>query len=278
MLAHPPCSALCLTSLAPAVSENLVVWTAQGGDKVGAFKQKHLSTEVWPSLQWTPDEAFVTRAANGRLGFYPAAGFVPSAPDTVMTIPAFAGYSIGPGAAPYTIAIARRPAKGKPGCVALYRYPNLKLPQAVAARSVMKVDGATYHWAPDGTALLAHVMSDSGDSYYGDTSLVLLAADGAAAAEISPGQALHDVAWCPDSKRFVVIAGNSPPKCTMHSRTGKPIFSFGNLYRNTVKWAPCGRFLALGGFAGMAGGVDFWDVKTERRLGSTKIDMVNDCE
>jgi translation initiation factor 2A len=40
---------------------------------------------------------------------------------------------------------------------------------------------------------------------------------------------------------------------------GKPTFLFGNAHRNTIAWAPHGRFVCLAGFGNLAGGMTFWD-------------------
>jgi len=229
-------------------------------------------------MQFTGDELLIARGGNGRISFYSTTS-LGEAPALGMAVPSFAAFSVSPGPAPYKVALVQKGAKGKPGSIALYRYPRLDREGIVAARSILSADSAEFEWASDGTAVLATVFSDASDAtYYGETTLALLTADGRTSAELSSGAMVHAVKWCPDSKKFVAITGNSPPKITMYNKTGKAVFSFGALYRNTVRWSPQGRFLMLGGFGGMAGEVDFWDVKTERRLGTAKMNMVTDCK
>jgi translation initiation factor 2A len=229
-------------------------------------------------MQFTGDELLIARGGNGRISFYSTTALHAS-PAAGMAVPSFAAFSISPGPAPYKVAVVQKGAKSKPGSIALYRYPRLAKEDVVGARSVIGADSAEFEWAPDGTAVLATVLSDASDAtYYGDTTLVLISADGRSSAELSTGAMVHAVQWCPDSRKFVAITGNSPPKITMYSMSGKPVFSFGSLYRNTVRWSPHGRFLMLGGFGGMAGEVDFWDVTRERRLGTARMNMVSDCK
>ena len=46
--------------------------------------------------------------------------------------------------------------------------------------------------------------------------------------------------------------------------------SFGEAPRNTVSWAPHGRFLALAGFGNMSGELSFYDRKTLKCMGTVR--------
>ena len=70
----------------------------------------------------------------------------------------------------------------------------------------------------------------------------------------------------PRGDGFVVIAGRSPPAATLHDRRGVPVFSFGSGAFNTVRIAPHGRFLLLGGFGNMAGNVHLWDLGKKKEV------------
>ena len=60
----------------------------------------------------------------------------------------------------------------------------------------------------------------------------------------------------------------------MLNAVGEPVFEFGVAHRNSVFWSPHGRFLCLGGFGNMSGGMDFWDRNKLRMIGSTKVRVV----
>lgn len=123
-------------------------------------------------------------------------------------------------------------------------------------------------------------MDRSNSSYYGSSGLFYLKID--INKKLSPpcvtcsdgmvplskqGQ-VHDVQWSPVGDKFVVIAGNMPAQATLFSANLDPIFEFGSAHRNTISWAPHGRFLCLAGFGNLAGEMDFYDVLRLRRLGS----------
>ena len=60
-----------------------------------------------------------------------------------------------------------------------------------------------------------------------------------------------------------------PCHCTLFSDRAEPLYEFGVAHRNTVCWAPHGRFLVLAGFGNLAGEMDFYDVSKLKKLGST---------
>ncbi len=48
---------------------------------------------------------------------------------------------------------------------------------------------------------------------------------------------------------------------------GEPVYEFGAAHRNTIAWAPHGRFLCLAGFGNLAGDMDFYDVIKQKKIG-----------
>ena len=173
--------------------------------------------------------------------------------------------------------------KGKPARVALLRYPD-KLGtenpasggQAPASKSFYQAEECAVKWSPrgDSALVLTHTTVDSsGESYYGSTNLYLLLGDngrgkgeGEATNVPLPGNGsgpVVEVEWMPNASKppsFVVISGKMPAMSSLHhGTTAEPMFLFGNAHRNTIIWSRHGRFLALGGFGNLAGGMDFWD-------------------
>jgi translation initiation factor 2A len=122
------------------------------------------------------------------------------------------------------------------------------------------------------TALLAKTetaIDTSGQSYYGESILHLIHADGEYDCIVLPTKEgmVQDVKWSPTGNNFVLIGGRMPANATLFDFRGEPKFEFGQKHRNTIKWSPSGRFLVLGGFGNLAGDVDFWDVNKRALIG-----------
>ena len=61
---------------------------------------------------------------------------------------------------------------------------------------------------------------------------------------------------------------SSPLLSSRFSPLASQLFLFGEAHRNTVAWAPSGRFVGLCGFGNLAGDMDFWDVNKKKKMGS----------
>lgn len=110
----------------------------------------------------------------------------------------------------------------------------------------------------------------TGASYYGESRLFLLS-DKIALDLLPPKEgAIHDVKWSPKGDVFCLIAGKSPPRCTLFDSAGNALFEFGEAHRNVSCFSPHGRFLMIGGFGNLAGEMDFWDVYKKRKIGFNK--------
>jgi translation initiation factor 2A len=173
--------------------------------------------------------------------------------------------------------------KGKPARVSLLRYPdrcgtaeNPKSGNLLVSKSFYQAEECTVNWSPQGDAALILTTTSvdtSGESYYGSTNLYLLLSDsktkgmdGEALSVPLPGSGggpVHDVAWMPNPNKpsaFAVISGRMPSMASLHhGTTAEATFLFGNAHRNTIVWSDHGRFLTLGGFGNLAGGMDFYD-------------------
>lgn len=77
---------------------------------------------------------------------------------------------------------------------------------------------------------------------------------------------IHDLAWSPNGKEFIVVYGFMPAKATLFDMKCRPVFDFGTGSRNTVLWAPHGRFLVLGGFGNISGNMQFWDNNRKKMM------------
>jgi translation initiation factor 2A len=182
--------------------------------------------------------------------------------------------------------------KGKPARVSFLRYPdkcgnteNPKSGAVLVSKSFYQAEDCAMKWSPKGDAALILTTTSvdtSGESYYGSTNLYLLLSEGKSSLEGDalsvplPGSSTSssgpvlDVAWMPNASKapaFGVISGKMPAMASLHhGLTAEPTFLFGNAHRNTIVWSDHGRFLTIGGFGNLAGGMDFYDKNKLKKI------------
>lgn len=125
-------------------------------------------------------------------------------------------------------------------------------------------------WNALGTSLIVLAQTEvdkSNKSYYGETTMYLLSANGSFDARITLDKEgpIHDVAWSPNSTEFGVIYGYMPAKTTIFNHRGVPIHSFPLGPRNTIIFSPTGRFALVAGFGNLAGQIDVYDLEKDYR-------------
>ncbi|OWZ05265.1 Eukaryotic translation initiation factor 2A, partial [Phytophthora megakarya] len=250
---------------------NLIVWDAVTGKEVARFNHKAYTRDKWPPLQWSSDETICARqSANGVVlysGRDIGAGSIGQ-----INLPNVANFSVAPGSAPYKVALFVPEKKGKPATVKIYQFPtNLDIP--TATKSFYKAQDVMLKWSPTGSALIIETRTDidtSGKSYYGETGLFFLQSDGEydCIVPLTKEGTVHDVAWDPTGRGFVVIAGAMPAHATLYDNKALPVFEFGAAPRNHVSWSPHGRFLCLAGFGNLRGDMDFWERNKLKKMGS----------
>jgi translation initiation factor 2A len=267
---------------------NLKLWNAKTGALVAAFPQKALKREGWPYLQWTPDEQYALLMGTNEVRVYPADAFVGNDNGTEarysdkLRISGISSLSVAPTSAlaaaastSYLFTSFCPGSKDKPARAGLYEYragdtaaTAAPAYPALLSKSLFQAEEMKVHWSPVGDAALITLQTSvdaSGESYYGSSQLFLLAASATDVTAVplpQPGP-VHDVQWMPHPDKppcFVVVAGKMPALASLHhGQSCQPIFLFGNAHRNTIDWAPHGRFLLLAGFGNLAGGMSFWD-------------------
>ena len=258
---------------------NLKVWNTSTGEFVIGFRQKGLSREAWPYVQWTNDEKFAFLLGTNEVRVYP--GEFPQGAETKfvdkMRIPNISSMSVpsestGGGNILFTSFCPKD--KNKPARASLYEYPS-KTPAdanapypSISTKSLFQAEEMKVYWSPKGdSALIAlqTTVDTSGESYYGSTSLYLMTPQekDTIAVPLPQDGPVLDVAWMPNASKttsFAVVAGKMPSMASLHNgNDGKATFLFGNAHRNTIAWAPHGRFVCLAGFGNLAGGMTFWD-------------------
>jgi translation initiation factor 2A len=258
---------------------NLKVWSTSTGDFIIGFRQKVLRKDAWPYLQWTNDEAFALLLGTNEVRVYP--GTFPNQSETrfvdKLRIPEITSLSLpsqAKGALKILFTSFSPKDKNKPSRAALYEYPS-KTPLAGAnapypalfSKSLFQAEEMDVYWSPKGDAALISLQTNvdtSGQSYYGSNFLYLMSPqhDDTIAVPLPQEGPVLDVAWMPNSTKppcFAVAAGKMPSMTSLHDGSGKATFLFGNAHRNTIAWAPHGRFMCLAGFGNLAGGMTFWD-------------------
>ena len=258
----------------PAPAGNLIVWSVANGGAIAArFSQRSYSRDKWPYVSWTSDEAMACRCVSNEVHLYDGANLGGGIVDRIRR-PGVAHAVISSGPAPYKIALFVAEKKGVPAIVSLFQHPQLERP--VCSQSFFRAQDVKLMWSPTGEAVLAYTSTDvdaTGKSYYGETGLYLLRADGEACAVPQQKEGpMYDVAWGPTGKAFVVVAGTMPARATLFDARCKPVFDFGAQPRNTVAWSPHGRFLCLAGFGNLPGEMDFWDVNKLKKIGAAVAD------
>ena len=157
---------------------------------------------------------------------------------------------------------------------------------AVSQKNFFKGDKVQLKWNDEGNSLIVLAQTEvdkSGKSYYGETTLYLLSANGGFDSRIDLGGFLltilhsvhctnltedkegpiHDVTWSPNSKEFGVVYGYMPAKTTIFNTRAVATHNFALSPRNTILFSPHGRFVLVAGFGNLAGQMDIYDLEKD---------------
>lgn len=89
---------------------------------------------------------------------------------------------------------------------------------------------------------------------------------------------MQDLCWSPTKNEFMVIYGALPATVALYDgSTGKHLSTLGIVRRNTLKWCPFGRFVAVGGFGTLPGDLDFFDRSCEETVSSLRASLTVLC-
>ncbi|KAJ5652472.1 hypothetical protein N7507_009898 [Penicillium longicatenatum] len=242
-------------------TKNLKVWRAvESGDEntiVGQYVQK--SQTGW-NLQYTPDEKLCARVVTNEVQFYQSDNL--STVWNKLRVEGVADFALSPGQT-HSIAVFIPERKGQPAQVKVYIVPQFNAP--VSQKSFFKGDKVQLKWNASGTTVIVLAQTEvdrTGKSYYGETTLYLLSANGAFDSRIDLDKEgpIHDVSWNPNSKEFGVVYGYMPAKTTIFNMRGVPKHHFPLSPRNTILFSPHGRFVLVAGFGNLAGQMDLYDL------------------
>ncbi|KAL9098631.1 MAG: hypothetical protein Q9163_005750, partial [Psora crenata] len=265
--------------------KNLNVWRvaeerpAAGGNEhsvVGRFVQK---SATGGNLQYTRDERFCGRIVTNEIQFYESAQL-----GTVwnkLCVEGVTEFAISPGKE-HAVAVFVPERKGLPAAVQVFNMPTFTVP--ISRKSFFKADKVQLKWNNDGTNLIVLAQTEvdkSGKSYYGETTLYLMSANGGFESRIHLDKEgpIHDVAWSPKSNEFGVVYGYMPAKTTLFNKQANPIHTFSLSPRNTILFSPHGCFLLIAGFGNLAGQMDIYDLGNDRsRICTIEASNASVCE
>jgi translation initiation factor 2A len=253
---------------------NLQVHNIQTGEIVLSFTQK--GNDGW-EIQWTDDESFCGKMMSNEIQFYDSSKFQVVSRLQMEGIQSF---TISPGKRPViaTFAIGKN---GAPSSCQIYDLTNFTTP--LSRKSFFRADRVNFYWNTIGTNVLVFTHTDvdaTGQSYYGETSLYYLSITGNFDCKVDlphPGP-IHDVAWSPNSKEFIVVYGSMPSKATLFDHRANAIYELGCAPRNTVRYSPSGRFFLIAGFGNLAGDMDIWERKNFRKIITVPASNSSSCE
>ncbi|KAI1184956.1 eukaryotic translation initiation factor eIF2A-domain-containing protein [Nemania serpens] len=248
-------------------TKNLKIWrtTEEIGDDVekqpiGRFVQK--SQTGW-NLQYTSDEKYCARLVTNEVQFYSSDDLA-----TVwnkLRVEGVTDFAIAPGQS-YNVAVFIPERKGQPAAVKVFNVPQFTSP--ISQKTFFKGDKVQLKWNSLGTSLIVLAQTDvdkSNKSYYGETTLYLLSANGSLDARITLDKEgpIHDVSWSPNGKEFGVIYGYMPAKTTIFNHRAVVSHSFPLGPRNTIIFSPTGQFALVAGFGNLAGQIDVYDLEKD---------------
>ncbi|KAI5284659.1 hypothetical protein KEM54_001164 [Ascosphaera aggregata] len=266
-------------------TKNLKVWKVvkdEGADPdsplllVGQFVQR--SQTGW-NLQYTEDEKLCARTVTNEVQFFESGNL--AVPWKKLRVEGVASFALSPGKS-QSIAVFIPERKGLPASVKVFGIPIFNAP--VSQKNFFKGDKVQLKWNSTGTTLIVLAQTDvdkSGKSYYGETTLYLLAANGAIDSRISLDKEgpIHDVSWSPAGTEFGVVYGFMPAKTTIFNTRGIATHSFPLAPRNTILFSPHSRFVLVAGFGNLAGQMDIYDANKDfAKICSIEASNASVCE
>lgn len=282
--------------------ENMHVWDLRNSPefkKLRSFEVRSYTSGAITDhrIQWSPDESLCLELISGE-------GLVVLDPDlkaeaslkipepnasqfSIAPVPQNGGFSVAIYIPEAMNSWGAWDLNGRAGEVAVWHVKEggADVKKSTFQTLTRKLNSCTLQWNADGTGLLAQADSDvdeSGESYFGTSSLYWIKADGKAQCRIAgPEDGLvQDAAWNPVHNEFLIIIGMMPATTKLYDgKTGKLVKdgTLGTSRRNTIRWDPFGRFFAVGGFGALPGDMDFFDRPSGETLCSFRAALTVKC-
>ncbi|CAG8465035.1 9013_t:CDS:10 [Dentiscutata erythropus] len=242
------------------------------------------------NVQWTEDESFFSRMVTGEVHFYDSKRI-----DKIhakLRLENIVDFSLSPGKNP-SIAVFIPEKNSAPASVRIYSITNFN--SSLAQKTFFKADKVRMHWNDLGTNLLVLTQTEvdkTNKSYYGGNwqslnttksptyiSYPWLAIMIAVSNLDGP---IHDVAWSPNSKEFIVIYGYMPANATLFDHRANPIHEFGvnPLFKNveflTLEFNN-NLLILIAGFGNLAGTIDIWDRENLKKISTIEATNSSEC-
>ncbi len=252
-----------LASTETVAHQNLTVWNipaeGEAAIQIGSFSHKNAGT--W-TPQWSPDNRFFARLVNGEVHIFDAlAGAAWTDPSHRVQCPGISEFALS---ADSKCAIFIKEAGGKPGSVKIYNFASSATAATLTAqKTFFKADRCRLLFSPSGRHLLAQTQTDydkTGKSYYGESNLYFLAANGTFDCRVDlPAKGpIHDICWSPMSSEFLVVYGFMPSTTSLFDCKCSCLYTFACGAKNLASFNPSGDLVCFGGFGNLAGGVEVW--------------------
>lgn len=265
-------------------TKNLKVWrtiddnAGEDGERavVGKFVQK--SQTGW-NLQYTSDEQYCARCVTNEIQFYESKDL-----GTVwnkLRVEGVTDFALSRGKT-HSVAVFVPERKGQPAAVKVFKVPQFD--SAVSQKTFFKGDKVQLKWNDEGTSVIVLAQTEvdkSNKSYYGETNMYILSANGGFDSRIQLDKEgpIHDVTWSPNSKEFGVVYGYMPAKTTIFNQRAIAQHSFNLGPRNTILFSPNGRFVLVAGFGNLAGQMDIYDLeKNYEKVCTIEASNASICE
>jgi translation initiation factor 2A len=255
------------------------VWDTRSGDLLAHFFHKKSALDAWPVIRWSEDEQTAAKMVSNEIQFFSGSNF--GQVTRRIRLEGVTNFAFAPGACPPVVAAFVPERQGGPGQARIFKYPAVDQP--IAAKTLWKAQTAELEWGSGASGLLVAAKTDvdkTGKSYYGSTTLHFLSPNAAIEASLALDEEgpVHEWSWSPDGSKFVVVYGYMPARATLFDAKCNKLADFGKAARNTARWSPCSRLLALGGFGNLNGQIDIWDVAKFRKVGSCQASCASSLD
>ena len=235
-------------------------------EKKLAFSHKNQST--W-TPQWTCDDSLIGRMVNGEVHFYTQIDVdnKKSFPSSRIILDSLNEFLICPSLREFNCAIFAKESKGRPGSIRIYSISSNDneeiISNPLAQKTFFKADRCQFLWSPNGRNLLALTSTEvdkTGKSYYGESNLYFIAADGKFECRVglNGGGPVHNFTWSPLGNEFIVIHGFMPATTSLFDLKCKQVYDFTCGSKNEANYNSAGNLIAFGGFGNLPGTIEIW--------------------
>lgn len=277
---------------------NLIAWDAATGLPVTRFTfTRWREKSLWPAMKWSADEQICVRMDGNSVIIMDGQKLCPLQAIQTQSIPTF---EMAPpdGSGNYRVAIfcpelrssdleMKVLAPGKHEMI-YWNHKEMKMSTGVSME-MANAESAEIMWSASSDSYIVHTHTDvdeTGQSYFGGSTVYLLSSDGSQQTELSELQdpnegtggaadrTIQAIVWSPTRDEFVLIQGFQPAVASlwvMDKDGCRKVWTFPDrMHRNTVRWNRFGSLVCLGGFGNLAGDMDFWYRENSWAPGSTE--------